>query len=240
MCVTAHTDECERELQVEVEVQQMQELEIAQHTPMERTWKYADILQVRSIRELEGLVQSYTSLLTSSKELSNLAWFSAQIFVTDNFASTILTRTGITCVNEFIRVCDTMLVFNNGQVMLVSECEADHILELLWSTRGDSTAGGFRFMNLAFACEAIDRVGLRATFQDVHMTLSCRLDGNLSMLSTIACHLYNGDGKTPRTSSQRETTLSNFVKSRGNSHKWTRSFLHEICCRLDLEDYKQN
>ncbi|OWZ16493.1 hypothetical protein PHMEG_0009706 [Phytophthora megakarya] len=35
---------------------------------------------------------------------------------------------------------------------------------------------------------------------------------------------------------QRETTLSNFVKSRGNSHKWTRSFLHELCCRMDLED----
>ncbi|POM69331.1 Hypothetical protein PHPALM_14391 [Phytophthora palmivora] len=242
MCVTAHTDECERELQVEEEVQQVQELEIAQHTPaMERTWKYADILQIRSIRELEGLVQvfdmqSYTSLLTSSKELSNLAWFSAQIFVTDNFASTILTRTGITCVNEFIRVCDTILVFNNGQVLLVSECEADHILELLWSTRGDSTACDFRFMNLAFACEAIDRVGLRATFQDVHMTLGCRLDGNLSMLSTIACHLYNGQTmitKHPeqavelafrellRRLAQRETTLSNFVKSRGNSHKWT-------------------
>jgi len=37
---------------------------------------------------------------------------------------------------------------------------------------------------------------------------------------------------------KRESTLSNFVKSRGNSHKWTRSFLHELCCRMDLEDCK--
>ncbi|KAG2781266.1 hypothetical protein PC116_g3970 [Phytophthora cactorum] len=39
-----------------------------------------------------------------------------------------------------------------------------------------------------------------------------------------------------RPLAQRETTTSNFVKSRGNTHKWTRSFLHELCCRMDLED----
>ncbi|OWZ16494.1 hypothetical protein PHMEG_0009707 [Phytophthora megakarya] len=169
ICITSHTDERERELQVEEEIQQVQEHEMPQHTPArETTWNYANVLRVQSLKELQRCVQvldiqNYTSMFTSSKQLSRLNWATAQIFATENFASTIVARTGTTCVNEFIGVCDAMLVFSNGQILLVSEFEADHILELLWGS-GGSSACGFRFMNLAFACKAIDRAGTFTRF----------------------------------------------------------------------------
>jgi hypothetical protein len=265
VCVTSHTDECERELQVEEEIQQERELEVAQHLPArEKVWDYTALLRARSVRDLHGLVevldmQSYVRLLSTSSELATLTWSAAQIFVTENFASTVLTRTGMTTVNEFLRVCDVMLVFNNGQVLLVSECEADHILELLWS----STACNFQYVNLAFAGESIDRAGVVQTRStrftvatkciDIHLALGLRLEVALPLLSTVGCHLFNGEAMVTKAQQSavepafrallrplvcREATVSNFVKSRGNSHKWTRSFLHELCCRMDLEDYK--
>ncbi|KAG3165356.1 hypothetical protein PI126_g4645 [Phytophthora idaei] len=82
------------------------------------------------------------------------------------------------------------------------------------------------------------------------MALGCRLDQEVPVLSLAACHVFNGE-TMPTTRqqavlnnvlcdllkpvAQREATLGNFVMSRGNGHKWTRSFLHELCCRMDLE-----
>ncbi|KAL4150964.1 hypothetical protein PRNP1_010350 [Phytophthora ramorum] len=257
--VASHTDECERELQVEEEVQQMQEVEAMVCSPTrEKSWKYSDILRAQSVESLDGVVQvidmtKFIRQWVSPKELAGLSWTKAHIFGTENFFATILARTGLDRMNDFLRVVDVILVFTKGQVLLVSECEADHILELLWATNGRSPPCHFCFVNLAFACESIDRVGARPNFQDAYLSVGPRLDGALPMLSTIACHLYNGETMVAkhqraavefplrellRPLVQREVTLSNFVKSRGSSHKWTRSFLHELCCRMDLDDCK--
>ena len=86
-------------------------------------------------------------------------------------------------------------------------------------------------------------------FRDVHLALGQQLGQELPLQSTIACHVFIGETMMAkerrakveqafcdllRSLAQREMTLSNFVKSRGNSHKWMRSFLHELCRRMDL------
>ncbi|OWZ17142.1 hypothetical protein PHMEG_0008957 [Phytophthora megakarya] len=172
------------------------------------------------------------------RALAHLAWRTANMFGTENFFSTILARKD-NHVNE--RVIDIVLMFDNGQVLLISECEADHILKLLWSHRKDLTSCSFSFVNLDFACRSIDRVGEQTNFQDI--------DRTVPLLSTIACYVYNGGTMLSQQRKAlvepvyrdllgplvwRETTLSNFAESRGSSHKWTRSFLHELCCRMDL------
>ncbi|KAF1783822.1 hypothetical protein GQ600_27832 [Phytophthora cactorum] len=70
-----------------------------------------------------------------------------------------------------------------ANVLLVSECEADHILELLWSARGDSTACSFSFVNLAFACESLDRGDGSTKFHETHLALGSSLDQDLPLLS---------------------------------------------------------
>ncbi|KAE8991281.1 hypothetical protein PF011_g18002 [Phytophthora fragariae] len=255
VCVTSHTDEGERGLQVEEEVQHERELEVAQYLPArEQAWNYAAVLRARSVQDVEDAVpvldvQSYVLSLMSSKELAALKWSAARMFMTENFASTIVSRTKISSVTEFVRVIDALLVFDNGQVLLLSECEADHILSLLWSRAQPSV----RFVNFAFARESIGRVGAGAKFRDIHLALGSSLGGNLPLVATTASLVFNGETMLAKQQQEavapvfrellgplvsREATLSNFVKSRGNSHKWTRSFLHELCCRMDLEDCK--
>ncbi|CAI5705089.1 unnamed protein product [Peronospora farinosa] len=258
VCCTSHTDECERELQVEEEVQQEQEVEVLTCLPRkEKVWRYANILRAKTIEDLNGDVQvleltEFIRQSISPKELASLAWTNAQIFGTENFFSTIEARTDSSRMNAFLRVIDVVLVFKNDQILLVSECEADHILELLWSTGGRPTACSFSFMNLAFAFESLARDGKDTKFQDTHLTLGYGLDRKLPILSTVACHVYNGETMLAKSKqmdmkpafrdflrplAQREVVLSNFVNSRGKSHKWMRSFLHELCCHMDLNDW---
>ncbi|POM75680.1 LOW QUALITY PROTEIN: Hypothetical protein PHPALM_7182 [Phytophthora palmivora] len=259
VCVTSHTDECERELQVEEEIQQEQEVQVIKCAPTnEKIWKYNKILHAHSVDDLEGTVEVFNMTWfirkwISPKEMTDMKWSSTKIFGTENFFSTIKARVGMDRMNEFLRVIDVVLVFKNGDVLLVSECEADHILELLWSTRGNSPACSFSFVNLAFACESLNRVGAFTKFNDAYLALGSCIDHDLAVLSIIACQVYNGETVVAKNQEsvvvpafrelllplvQRAATLSNFVKSRGNSHKWTRSFLHELCCRMDLEDCK--
>eukprot|EP00644_Phytophthora_capsici_P009382 jgi/Phyca11/543907/estExt2_Genewise1Plus.C_PHYCAscaffold_130295 len=256
VCVTSHTDECERELQVEEEVQQECEVEAVECSPAkEKLWAFERILRAQSIEDLKTVVgvldmAQFIRQWIYPKELASLAWPSARIYGTENFFATTEARRGVDRLNEFVRVIDVALVFKNRQVLLVSECEADHILELLWSTK---IACSFSFVNLSFVCESLNRFGGFAKIRDGRLALGSGLDRELPLLSTIACHVFNGettvakhqDGVVKpalreflRPLAQRETTLSNFVASRGNGHKWTRSPLHEVCYRMDLEDCK--
>ena len=154
-------------------------------------------------------------------------------------------------MSAFLRLIDVVLVFQNEEVLLVSECEADHILELLWSIRGNANTCSFTFMNLAFAFDGLVRGGNHPKFHDAHLVLGCGLDRKLPLLSIIACHVYNGETMVIKSLqneveptfryllcplTQRAVTLSNYVNSRGNGHKWMRSFLHDLCCQMDLKE----
>ncbi|KAF1773424.1 hypothetical protein GQ600_4497 [Phytophthora cactorum] len=93
VCVTAHTDECERELEVEEKVQEQQNLEVAHCSPaQEKTWNYAEILRVQSVEELDGVVRVYAleSFIRQwiyPKTFADLAWSTTHIFGTENFFS---------------------------------------------------------------------------------------------------------------------------------------------------------
>ncbi|KAH7463121.1 uncharacterized protein KRP23_13338 [Phytophthora ramorum] len=240
-------------LQTEEENVKIRACEVAQCSPaQEEAWKYSATLSVRSVHELDGVVQivDMESFVRQqiSPELAHLTWASARIFGTVNFFSTILARESMDRTTEFLRQIDVLLVFDNDEILLVSECEADHILKLVWS----SSATSFRFVNLGFAWESIGRVGKHSKFRDMmHLILGSQLDRAVSLLSASACYLYNGETMVPKREqtvvepvfrellhpvAQREVALNDFVQSRGSNHKWTRSFLHELCYRMDLED----
>ncbi|EGZ11142.1 hypothetical protein PHYSODRAFT_337895 [Phytophthora sojae] len=236
--VSLHTDECERELQVEEEVQHQRELELAQYIPAsEKTWNYSATLQAKSVKELAGVVEvvdmeSFIRKWVRPEAVADLAWSRARIFGTENFFSTILAREGKDQLSDFLGVVDVMVVLGNGEVLLVSGCEADHILQLLWSSRRDLAKISVRFVNLAFAYKSIRSVDATAKFGDgIDLELGSGAGaGSLTLLATVASHVYNGETMVARG------TLSNFVKSRGNTHKWTHSFLQELCARMDLDD----
>ncbi|KAG6975154.1 hypothetical protein JG688_00002681 [Phytophthora aleatoria] len=85
VCMSAHTNECERELHVEEEEQQVQELEVPVCKPMkEKSWDYSRILGARSIEDLRVIVNvvcmdSYIRQWITLTNLADLAWTSTQI-----------------------------------------------------------------------------------------------------------------------------------------------------------------
>ncbi|KAI9918934.1 hypothetical protein PsorP6_011514 [Peronosclerospora sorghi] len=254
VCVTSHTDECEQELHVEEEVQQEEEMEVIKCMPVkEKRWEYKRILAAKTVADLTGVVKvldmkSFLRQAVAPKEMARVARIKSCLFGTENFFATIETQHLVNGMNTFLRVIDVALMFENGQVLLVSECEADHILGLLWSSRDQLEKSSFCFVNLAFAWE---KAGRDTKLDDVSLALGCHLNRTLPLVPTVACKLYNGDTTLSEAQNvtlestyryllgrlaQREATLSNFVQSRGNSHKWTRSFLHKLCRRMDIED----
>ena len=114
-------------------------------------------------------------------------------------------------VNTFLRKIDVVPVFRNGKVLLLSECEADHILGLLWITCGKKTKCSFHFMNLAFDRESLARGEAHTKFSNVFRALGyqvvqelpllsamachfgCQVSQDLPLLSTMACHSFNGE-----------------------------------------------
>ncbi|KAG3165355.1 hypothetical protein PI124_g15199 [Phytophthora idaei] len=98
VCMSAHTNECERELHVEEEEQQVQELEVLVCKPMkEKSWDYSRILGARSIEDLRGIVNvvcmdSCIRQWITLTNLADLAWTSTQIFGTENFFATVVAR----------------------------------------------------------------------------------------------------------------------------------------------------
>ena len=106
------------------------------------------------------------------------------------------------------------------------------------------------FIDLAFARESLARGDPYTKFSNVFLALGYQEGQDLPLLSAMACYLFNGEPMIVteqqakveqafrdllRPLVQREETPSNFVRSRGNSHMWMRSFLHELCRRMDLE-----
>ena len=52
MYCTSHTDECERELEIEKEAQQAQEVEVITCLPnKEKAWEYAGVLRAKSVED---------------------------------------------------------------------------------------------------------------------------------------------------------------------------------------------
>ena len=229
----------------------------------EKAWQYEKMLRARSVEDLNEDMQvvemtSFMRQWVAPKELASLAWSSSQIHGTGNFCATIResnTRTGMGHVNTLLRKTDVVPVFRNGKVLLLSECEANPILGLLWLILGTRTkCRGTRtkvhFIDLAFARESLARGDPYTKFSNVFLALGYQVGQDLPLLSAIACHLFNGETIIAKEQQakveqafrdllrllvQREEISSNFVRSRGNSHMWMRSFLHELCRRMDLE-----
>jgi len=131
--------ECERELEREVELEEQRELQLPVLEPRkEQMWEYASALSVTSPDRLpcsKTLAARVAGLHGS--ELVTLAWSACNptVYCTENFwyTSTSAALTHITGAvdDAYLRPVDAFLRFPTGEVLLVSEFEAESILAAL-------------------------------------------------------------------------------------------------------------
>eukprot|EP00798_Chlamydomonas_sp_ICE-L_P016684 gene16684-22944_t len=128
------SEECERELEKEEEEEEEVERETARVDPtLETDWAYETALYATSISMLQSAplipLPDMVRDMLQPKELAapHIAW-SRRVYCTKNFAYAV--RLGVGPYNEYLRPVESFLLLPDGCVVLLSEREADALLEL--------------------------------------------------------------------------------------------------------------
>jgi len=132
-------EECERELELEREIEEEKEVEIPRMTPLkESDWDKSRVLQADSLSSLSHVVEviSLTDFIAGKLQppgLSRFAW-SQDVYGTSNFFDSVKSQSGLplSSLNHYLRMVDVILVFPSKQVLLVSDKEADELINLFW------------------------------------------------------------------------------------------------------------
>lgn len=259
--VTSHDDECERELHNEqFEEHEDAAEQVSVSAVAETLWDFTKVLNVGSVHELVGVVDvvalgAFVRRSVRPTALSAIDWDAANVFGTANFFSTVVAPSTGASALVFPRLVDTVLAFQDGSNLLVSEFEADAMLQLFW-TAGRPGAAAIRctFVNLSSVVEAIDaELGPATHVRDVpwhvgNSATSRQIDASLTTL----CQLYNGDTMFLKRANaavdralrahlqplrKRERAFQDFAVVRGSELRWRYSFLHTLCHEMDLSDF---
>lgn len=114
-------EECERELQLEEERQQEVERQMDPVYPaVEKAWDYNS---VRTASSVSDVVATEVRLLGAALA-ADLGWEEWAAYATENFLTTC-TRSPTRKVHEAMRRAWGMLLFSNGDVLLLSDMEAN-------------------------------------------------------------------------------------------------------------------
>ena len=137
MNVSNVDSECERELELEVEV--VEEMEVQR--PVQRPasvieWHYNAVLSGWSTTQ--AAVEVFPLGIALETQLSTLKSIfkveSSKLYVTRNFMQTIETSGTVRTIgDDYLRSADAMLLFTTGEVLLISDHEANNIIPLLRS-----------------------------------------------------------------------------------------------------------
>ena len=132
----------EGELETEKEVEREVERQIPkQQTAVPKSWNFSDILSVTSpahLPEGAGVTPIHSAVSKYlHPSLKEIRWDICKIFVTSNFIRSVHRSLGEKkekfCIDEYLRPVDAVVLFPSRECLLLSEWEADIVLQLLWS-----------------------------------------------------------------------------------------------------------
>lgn len=188
---TGADEECERELEREIEEEEEEEIEFDRMTAFdEKDWDYTSIFRSRSPTNLPIEVHHISDIMCnyiSCKSLTNIKW-SKKVLCTSNFIHTIQIKDGN--LDDFLRVPDCVIYFPSGETLLISDREANEILDLFQGSTGSNkkNVNSHSFGHYAFEIEP-----------DQEPLLRCGKK-NVIMHDDIICStkLFNGETMYPR------------------------------------------
>ena len=153
-------DECERQFEKEVELEEIPEHQVPSQQPrVETDW---DVSRVVSCSDLKMLIsvaglksQSLASFIGTHvffkgnpiKKSIVFSW-PDNVYGTDNFYQAC--KTNISSLNDYLRHVNSFLLYASGDVLLLSEREADRVLQYSWEGKEMAYA---TLVNLTYACK---------------------------------------------------------------------------------------
>ncbi|CAN0109509.1 unnamed protein product, partial [Ascophyllum nodosum] len=126
--------ECEREMELETELEEMVERQLAKvgESP-EVDWDYDSVLSTTSASDLDtkakvvSMAHVMRSRLSKESQIPSLNSSSLTVFCTGNFWRVMARMEGQN-LDDYLRPVDAILVFENESLLLLSEREADRVL----------------------------------------------------------------------------------------------------------------
>jgi|AntRauTorckE5430_2_1112549.scaffolds.fasta_scaffold00188_12 hypothetical protein len=193
---SAADEECEREMQREIEEEDEEEIEIEKLPPRnEEDWNYSSIFSIEGPSLLPTETYCFVDALSkfwSDKEgLRRIKW-SNNLFCTRNFIETISDQGR--ALDEYLRIPDCLVRFQDGKVLLLSDREGAKICELFLERQlSEVPCTSLLFGHFAFETDPSSKSFLR-----------CNLTTHVKSLSDIdSCSIKLFNGETVYPSSQR-------------------------------------
>lgn len=246
-------EECEREVQREAEQEEQQVMQLPKMTARcEKEWNYkhifskniSDLLKEKVIFLLGDAIKTHMSC----ESLSLIKW-SKRVYCTRNFFKTIETKGGH--LDKFLRIPDCYIGgFDNGKIVLISDREADGLLEEFWSRNDQNCVNGLWFGHCAFEQleeKPLMRYGsLRESQHVLTSNILCTIHlfngecdykgaNRKTMKRMLSCANANKLSSTSCSISKASCEPINLVSSRGKNCDYDRSPLEQICIELACE-----
>ena len=137
--------------------------------------------------------------------LQNLEWMD-KIYITSNFARTVQNPLGesVEDVSQYLRLVDTLLIFPNDEVLLVSEREADALLRAFWQKQ-ISTCPQRVEPNFSLSTQpGPDPCFSSILYAGIHKVLSC--PRRLEAKTLVRLLLFSGETNSPTPETGFELT----------------------------------
>jgi hypothetical protein len=223
-------EQSEKEMEKEAEMEAEKELEAKREVPFaDKSWNYNAVLQAKSPYELGVKIRHFSSSVSEMPHLKQINWANCKVFGTENFWSTIENQaTGK--FDPFIRFVDAILLFQSGELLCLSDREADHVLKALWSNKANYVT----FANYSYVRQLID---IQNVLDKPRLAVpaskgSCDFGGR----EMVSVEVLNGETMFgPRLTlvddllrlMEDRSRVVEIVSSRGQLHCWACSELEE-------------
>ena len=138
----------ERELEVEKEVEKEIEKQLPSVQPRpEDDWNTSKLPVSKSIKDLGINVVTLPTMLASTVSLKGIkAWPDSAVFATENFYRTVLGHRNLN-LDDYLRPVDAVVLFPaSGELLLLSEREADLALDAFWNSKPAANSASQNFL----------------------------------------------------------------------------------------------
>ena len=243
-------EECERELEKELELEQEVERQIPIRIARdEHCWDVTQLLYCFQPKDIKGAyVKSLAKFVNNHiyfegkpfKSRPGLHW-PPDIHGTENFFNACENKEILntrSSSNDYLRLIDSFLIFRNGEILLVSEREADKILELTWNNKCPT----FVLVNLTYTRKAYKTNTIK--FQSPISTFNAAFAVSDNVIAAL--ELFHGEVMyaTDNRKKAVETILSAvsgkllapvFPAMRGLGFTYARSDLEKFCTSIPTD-----
>ena len=174
-------EECERELELQREIEEEKEIEVPRLIAVnEQDWSTNRIFEVNSTLQLpkEAGVMSILAFITEHlipESICRISW-TGRVHGTRNFFMSVMEKSGLPpkSLSQYLRLVDVVILFPSGEVLLISEREADIMLEQYWEMQVQQKlkkGGGAILLHLSLARSALDGIIPHLSLESLTLSL---------------------------------------------------------------------